>query len=563
MRKSVAFLLLVAFIATPLAAASRRPVAAKHGMVSSVSDLASKVGVDILRRGGNAVDAAVAVAFALAVVWPEAGNLGGGGFMLVRTADGKTEAIDYRETAPAAATPDMYLDAAGNVIPRRSTHGWLAVAIPGTVAGLAMAHERHGKLPWRELVAPAEQLARDGFIVSEHLADRASWPAHAERLDLFPETRRMFGKLHAGERLVQRDLANTLARIAKNRRDFYTGETARRLIAGMRANGGIITAADLAHYKPIIREPLRGTYRGYDVITTPPPSGGGVALIEMLNMLSAYDPSAIGWHSSQHIHTLVEIMRRAMADRAQYVADPAFADVPLARLTSMAHADARRRTIDPEHASEIGPGELPNESPNTTHFVVVDAQGGVVSNTFTLNDSFGSGAVAKGTGFILNDEMDDFTTKLRAPNAWGFVQGERNAIAPGKRPQSSMCPTIVMKDGRVAFALGSPGGPTIPTNILQVISNIIDFGMNVQEAIESPRVHHQWMPDLIAWEERSLPADVRERLAAMGHHFVDHPGTPTTEGERFLGDVEVIAIDEDGIRRGGADPRRGGAARGY
>jgi gamma-glutamyltranspeptidase/glutathione hydrolase len=560
MRKFAAFLLL---IASPLSAASRLPVKAKHGMVSSVSELASNVGVGILRRGGNAVDAAIAVAFALAVVWPEAGNLGGGGFMLVRMPNGKTEAIDYRETAPAAATRDMYLDANGNVIARRSTHGWMAVAVPGTVAGLRMAHERHGKLPWRELIAPAEKLARDGFVVSEHLADRASWPAHAERLELFAEARRIFGNLRVGERLVQRDLAATLARIANNPRDFYTGETARRVVAGMRANGGIITATDLASYKPVIREPLRGTYRGYEVLTMPPPSGGGVALIEMLNMLAAYDLETLGWHSSQHVHTLVEVMRRAMADRAQYVADPAFTDVPVARLTSTAHADARRKSIDPEHASDIGPGELPNESQNTTQLVVVDKDGGVVSNTFTINDSFGSGAVAKGTGFILNDEMDDFTSKLRAPNAWGFVQGERNIIAPGKRPQSSMCPTIVMKDGRVAFALGSPGGPTIPTNVLQVISNIVDFGMNVQEAIESPRVHHQWMPNLIAWEERALPADVRDRLAAMGHKFVDHPGTPTTEGERFLGDVEVVAIDRDGIRHGGADPRRGGAARGY
>lgn len=556
MRRLIAILLL---IASPLAAASRRPLAAKHGMVSSVSDIASQAGVDVMKRGGNAVDAAVAVAFTLAVVWPEAANLGGGGFMLVRNADGKTEVIDYRETAPAAATANMYLDADGNVIERKSTHGWLAVAVPGTVAGLAMAHERHGKLPWRELVAPAEKIARDGFIVSEELAYRASWPAHAERIEhtLFE------GKLLAGKRFVQPELANTLARIAKNRRDFYTGETARRLIAEMRAHGGILTAADLAHYKPVIREPLRGKYRGFDVLTTPPPSGGGVALIEMLNMLDAYDVRALGWHSSQHIHTLVEIMRRAMADRAQYVADPAFADVPLARLTSREFADARRSSIDPQHATPSGPGELPRESPNTTHFVIVDADGNVVSNTYTLNDSFGAGIVAKGTGFLLNDEMDDFTTKLSAPNAWGFVQGERNTIAPGKRPQSSMCPTIVMKNGRVVFALGSPGGPTIPTNVLQVISNIVDFGMGVQEAIEVPRVHHQWRPDLVAWEEHGLPDDIRERLAAMGHQFVDHPGTVTAEGERLLGDVEVVAIDEDGTRRGGADPRRGGAARGW
>ena len=560
MRKVLAVLLL---ISAPLSAASRRPVAAKHGMVSSVSDVASKVGVDILRRGGNSVDAAVAVAFALAVVWPEAGNLGGGGFMLIRTPNGKTEAIDYREVAPAKATRDMYLDASGNVIARKSTHGWMAVAVPGTVAGLAMAHERHGKLPWHELVAPAEKLARDGFIVSEELEYRASWPAHLERLQFSAETRRVFGTLRAGERLVQPDLANTLARIAKNRREFYTGVTAKRIVDDMRANGGIISMTDLANYKPVIREPLRGKYRGFDVITMPPPSGGGVALIEMLNMLAAYDLNALGWHSSQHVHTLIEIMRRAMADRAQYVADPAFADVPVEQLTSTAWAEARRQTIDAQHASQIGPGELPKESQNTTHFVIVDKDGGVVSNTYTMNDSFGAGIIAKGTGFLLNDEMDDFTSKLRTPNAWGFVQGERNAIAPGKRPQSSMCPTIVMKDDRVAFALGSPGGATIPTNVLQVMSNIIDFGMNVQEAIESPRIHHQWMPDLIAWEERALPADVRERLAAMGHQFVDHPGTPTSEGERFLGDVEVVAIDADGTRRGGADPRRGGAARGY
>jgi gamma-glutamyltranspeptidase/glutathione hydrolase len=560
MRKLAAILLLVA---TSASAASRQPVVARHAMVVSVSEIASRVGVDVMKQGGNAVDAAVATALALAVVWPEAGNLGGGGFMLMRNASGTFEAIDYRETAPAAATRDMYLDANGDIIKGASTVGYKAVAVPGTVAGLALAHRKHGKLPWRTLVAPARRLAAEGFVVSDVLAARTARKSHRERIEHFAEGRRIFGNVIAGKRLVQPELAATLARIAADPRDFYTGETAHRIVADMRANGGLVTAADLAAYTPEVRVPLRGHYRGYDVITMPPPSGGGVALLEMLNILGGYDVGAMGWHSSQHLHTLVEVMRRAVADRAQYVGDPAFAHVPVATLTSRSFADARRLTIDADKATPIGPGDLPKESQNTTHFVVIDTAGNVVTNTFTLNDSFGSGVVAKGTGIILNDEMDDFTSKLRAPNAWGFVQGEANIIAPGKRPQSSMAPTILLKDGAFAFALGSPGGPTIPSAVVQVISNVADFGMQFQEAVEAARVHHQWTPDLIAWEERDPSPDVRARLEAMGHIFAPHAGPLTDPGEPLIGDVELVAVDASSRRLGAADPRRGGAAAGY
>ncbi len=559
-RRIVAF---VVATATAAATAHAGPLAgARHGMVASSSELASRVGVAVMERGGNAVDAAVAVALALAVTWPVAGNLGGGGFMLLRRSDGRAEVIDYRERAPLAATRDMYLDARGNVIPDASVTGYRAVAVPGTVAGLALAHQRHGRLPWRDLVEPARRLAADGFpltLANVNMVRRA-----AATLARFPESRRLFlrdGKPPApGDRLVQPELAATLARIAEDPRDFYTGETAKRLVADIAANGGIVTAKDLAGYEPTLRKPLEGHYRGYTVLTVPPPSSGGAVLIEMLNMLEKRPVAPLGHNSADEIHLLVEVMRRAFADRAAYMGDTDFVKVPIAGLTDPRYADAVAATIDPARATPSAsvkagaPGRF--EPTETTHFTVIDGDGNTVSNTYTLNNLFGCGATAKGTGVVLNDEMDDFTSKPGVPNMFGLIQGEANAIAPRKRPLSAMTPAIVLKDGKVRFAVGSPGGPTIINTVLQVLVNVIDFGMDIAQAIAAPRVHHQWMPDAILWEPFGLSKETRAELARRGHKLADEP--------RPMGDAEGIAVDPlDGTRYGGADPRSGGVAVGY
>ena len=532
-------------------------------MVASTSEIASTVGADIMKKGGNAVDAAVGVALALAVTWPSAGNLGGGGFMMVRTPDGKVEALDYRERAPLAATRDMYVDATGKIIDKASTDGYKAVGVPGTIAGLALAHKRYGKLPWAALVEPARKLAADGFIVNYHLARSLTLKATKEKLAPFAESERIFhrdGKYYVmGDRFVQPDLAATLARIQHDPRDFYTGVTAKKIVEDMKANGGLVTAEDLAKYDPTIRTPLRGTYRGYEIITMPPPSSGGIALIEMLHMLEAYDVRSLGWHSSQHVHLMTEVMRRAFADRAKYLGDPDFAKVPVAGLTSAKYAEERRRDISLEHASlstDVGAGDpAPYESGETTHFTIVDGDGMTVSSTYTLNDSYGSGVTAKGTGMLLNDEMDDFTSKPGVANTYGLIQGEANAIAPRKRPLSSMTPTIVLKDGKLWFAVGSPGGPTIINTVLQVVSNVIDFGMDIQEAIDAPRFHHQWLPDHLQWEPYEFNKDTRDALERLGHHF-----KPKSE---YLGDAEGILIEADGMRTGASDPRLGGVPVGW
>jgi gamma-glutamyltranspeptidase/glutathione hydrolase len=516
------------------------------------------------------VDAAVAVALALAVTWPSAGNLGGGGFMLLRNADGSAEAIDYRERAPLAATRDMYLDADGKVIPKASTEGHRAVGVPGTVAGLALAHKRHGKLKWEQLVEPARKLAAEGFEINFHLARSLRYPSTTDRMAPFPESRRIFQRdghfYEMGERLVQPELAATLARIKANPRDFYEGETAKRIVAEMKAGGGLLTAEDLKTYEPTVRKPLQTTYRGAEIITMPPPSSGGVALVEMLNMLEAYDLASMHWHSAQYLHTLVEVMRRAFADRAQFLGDADFVKVPLAALTDPKYAAERRRSIDPNRASssrETGAGDpLPYESPETTHFTIVDAEGNVVSNTYTLNDSYGSGVTAKGTGVLLNDEMDDFTSKAGVPNDYGLIQGQANAIAPKKRPLSSMTPAIVVKDGKFWFAAGSPGGPTIINTVLQVILNVIDFHMDIQQAIDAPRVHHQWLPDHIDWEEYGVSPDTRALLEKMGHTFRPIPGASRSPSN--MGDAQGVLVDpESGMRMGGSDSRLGGVAVGY
>jgi gamma-glutamyltranspeptidase / glutathione hydrolase len=568
MKRALAALLLLS--TTTAHAASKQPVRARHAMVASTSDIASRVGVEVMRKGGNAVDAAVAVGLALAVTWPSAGNLGGGGFMLIRKADGSSEALDYRERAPLAAHRDLYLDAKGNVIKDASTVGYKAVAVPGTVAGLVLAHKRHGKLPWAELVEPARKLAADGFEVNYHLARSLRLESTQERMAQFAESRRIYqrdGKFYdMGETFVQPELAAVLARIKANPRDFYEGETARLIAADMKANGGIITLEDLKTYEPTIRKPLRGTYRGHEILTMPPPSSGGIALLEMLNMLEAYDVQSAGFHSAKHVHLLMEVMRRAFADRAKFLGDTDFVKVPVETLISRKYADDRRKSLDLARAStskDVGAGNPPAfESPDTTHYTVVDPDGNVVSSTYTLNDSYGSGVTIKGTGVLMNDEMDDFTSKVGVPNDYGLIQGEANAIHPRKRPLSSMTPTIVLKDGKVAFAIGSPGGPTIINTVLQVIVNIIDFKMTIQAAIDAPRFHHQWLPDHIMWEAFGVNPDTRAVLEKMGHTFRPIPGN--SRNPSLIGDAHGIAIDPDtGMRMGASDPRLGGAAIGY
>jgi gamma-glutamyltranspeptidase / glutathione hydrolase len=551
--------------AAPTAGTSAdQPVRARHGIVASTSPIASRVGAEIMQRGGNAIDAAVAVGLALSVVWPSAGNLGGGGFMMIRRANGDTEVVDYRERAPNAASRDMYLDKSGNVIKDASTVGYKAIGVPGSVAGFALALQRHGKLKWADVIEPARQLAAEGFDVSYHVA--RSLRASNNLLSRFPESKRIFlrnGKFYEeGEKFVQPELAATLARLkAQGPREFYEGETARMIVADMKANGGLITAEDLKGYEPTVRKPLHGTYRGYEIVTMPPPSSGGTALIEMLNMLEHYNLAEMEPGSSDAIHLMTEIERRAFADRAAFLGDTDFVNnVPVKGLMAKKYAANLIKSIKPDHAtpsSEIREGNpVPYESPETTHFTVIDEEGNVVTNTYTLNNSFGSGVTAHGTGFLLNNEMDDFTSKPGVPNAYGLLQSENNAIAPHKRPLSAMTPTIVLKDGKVVLAIGSPGGPTIINTVFQVIVNVLDFGMNLQQAIDAPRFHHQWMPDQISFEPYGLNSDTRKVLEARGHKFADKPG--------YMGDAEGIMIElKTGMRLGASDPRLGGAAVGY
>ncbi|HKA22549.1 MAG TPA: gamma-glutamyltransferase [Blastocatellia bacterium] len=556
-------LVLAAWMPSSQNAASREPVRARQGMVASTTEIASRVGVEIMQRGGNAVDAAVAVALALAVTWPSAGNIGGGGFMMIRRANGDTEIIDYRERAPLSASRDMYLDKDGNVIKDASTVGYKAVGVPGTIAGLSLALKRHGKLNWSDVVEPARKLAADGFPITYHLA--RSLRAAEKSLKKFPDSNRIFlrdGKLFdEGERLVQPELAETFARLKdKGPREFYEGKTAQLIAADMKANGGLITERDLKEYEPTIRKPLIGTYRGYEIVTMPPPSSGGTALIEMLNILEHYNLSYSGPGSSDTIHLLIETQRRAFADRAEFLGDADFVKVPVEGLIAKKYAAELAKTIDPDLAtpsSKIRAGKpLGPESTETTHFTVIDAEGNVVTNTYTLNGGYGSAATARGTGVLLNNEMDDFTSKPGVPNAYGLLQSENNAIAPRKRPLSAMTPTIVLKDGKVWFAIGSPGGPTIINTVLQVIVNVIDFGMNIQQAIDSPRFHHQWMPDRIQFEPMGINRDTRAALERKGHSFAEKPGN--------MGDAEGIMIDpKSGMRLGASDPRSGGVPVGY
>jgi gamma-glutamyltranspeptidase/glutathione hydrolase len=548
-------------------AASREPVRAIHGMVASTNEVASQVGVDIMKRGGNAVDAAIAVAFALAVTHPAAGNLGGGGFMMVRLKNGKTTAIDYREMAPAAATRNIYLDKNGNLIEGEggSLVGYRAAGVPGTVRGMELALKKYGsgKLSWAQLIEPARRLA-NGFTVTYELA--RSLRGNNDYLSQYPETKRIYlngGKFYKeGEIFRQPDLAATFMRLqSSGANEFYQGQTARMIVDDVTRHKGLITLEDMRGYVAKERQPVRAKYRGYEVISMPPPSSGGAVLIEMLNILEGYDLSKFDSASSERYHLMTEAMRRAFADRAEFMGDNDFVKVPVAGLIDKAYAAKLRGSISSEKASssvEVSAGQpVGYESEETTHFTVVDAEGNAVANTYTLNNSYGSAAVAKGTGIILNDEMDDFAAKPGTPNMYGLIQGERNAVAPHKRPLSAMTPTFVLrKDGSLWFTVGSPGGPTIINTALCVITNVVDYGMNIQQALDFPRIHHQWLPDELVYEPYGLSGDTQKVLSAMGHKLAK---------PRYLGDAEAIMIEErTGVRLGATDPRRSdGLAIGY
>jgi gamma-glutamyltranspeptidase/glutathione hydrolase len=552
--------------------ASMRPAHGQHAMVASVHELASRAGVEIMQAGGNAVDAAVAVGFALAVVHPQAGNLGGGGFMLIRTADGKTHFVDFRERAPAEATADMYLDAQKNVIPNASLVGYKAIGVPGSVAGMVYAEKKYGKLSLERVMAPAIRLARDSFP----LAWEDAQDFRDEDLAKFPESRRIFQRdgdyYQQGDIFRQPELARTLERIVKNPDDFYRGEIARQIAAGIQKGGGLITADDLAGYEVKEREPVRGTYRGYEIISAPPPSSGGVALVEILNILEGYNLQGFGNRSAEAIHLTAEAFRRAFMDRAEFLGDPDYAKIPVAQLIDKKYGAAWRESIDPDHASKSEELKRPAifteleryaelhepwtgpEPEYTTHYSVVDPAGNAVAVTTTLNDSFGSRVTAGGLGFLLNDEMDDFVSKPGVANLYGLIQGPANAIGPGKRPLSAMTPTIVTKDGKLLFVLGSPGGPTIITTVANTLTGVIDFGLDIQEAVNAPRFHHQWLPDELFIEGRISPDTVR-LLEAKGHKL---------KTRRSWGDGECIAVDPGtGERLGASDGRNNGKAVGY
>jgi gamma-glutamyltranspeptidase/glutathione hydrolase len=565
----------------------KQAVRAPHGMVATDEQLGSQAGVEILKRGGNAVDAAVAIGFTLAVVEPAAGNIGGGGFMLVRLADGRTNFFDYREVAPGKATRNMYIGADGKLIPDASVAGsvlgYRSVAVPGTVAGLDLALKTYGKLKLAEVMAPAIRLAKDGFPVSEKLAHELD--QEKAGLAQFAVSKRIFlngGKmLRAGETLRQPELAATLQRIAKNgAAEFYRGQTARVIVDDITANGGLITLDDLAQYRPKMREVLQakyqsddrdGTAHSWEVLTSPPPSSGGVAIIESLNMLN--NVPLKGWNDVESVHMVAETMRRVFADRSAYLADPDFSNVPVAGLTSPCYATELAATIDPAHASSsknlkagtphacaasaasTAPTTVSlNDGPHTTHFSVVDAAGNAVASTYTLNDGYGSHATTP-AGFLLNDEMDDFTTQPGVPNAlFGLIQSEANAIAPGHRPLSSMSPTMLLRDGKLSFVTGSPGGPTIISATLLSVMNWMRLGMDAQAAINAPRFHHQWLPDLVLIEQ-NFPESVEQALQARGF---------ATKRRGHIGLVNAIGIDpKTNDRLGAADPRDNGAALGY
>lgn len=528
------------------------PASPAKGMVVAQERLASETGARILREGGTAVDAAVATAFMLAVTHPIAGNIGGGGFLLVRRADGRAEVIDFRETAPTGSHPRMFQEQGrySEVLHHESIR---SVGVPGTVRGLHLAWRRHGRLPWRRLVEPAVAIARDGFPVTETLA--GSLKQFLPELQKNPAALAQFTRggraYEPGEILVQPELARTLTRLAaKGPDDFYTGETARLIAKEMKAQGGLITLKDLAAYRARVRKPLKGSYRGFDVLTVPPPSGGGLAVLQMLNVLEGFDVKDLGRESVPLLHLEAEAMRRAFADRARWIGDPAFnRAMPLARLTSKAYAASLRKGIDPTKASPSSPDSLsgPQEKEETTHISVVDAARNGVSLTYTLEDNYGSKRVVPGAGFLLNNEMGDFNGQPGLTDATGLIGTKPNQAAPGKRMLSSMAPTILLRKGRLFMVTGSPGGRTIPNTVLQTILNVVDFGMEAQAAVDAPRIHHQWLPDRIGFEKGRMDTSVMEALKAKGHTLYERPRT---------GVAQVIVVGPDGNLAGGADHLR-------
>lgn len=565
-------------------AASMPAVEAKNGMVVSSQHLASQVGVDILKMGGNAIDAAVAVGYAQAVVNPCCGNIGGGGFMTIHLANGEDTFINFRETAPAAASANMYLDEKGNVKKGASLYGYLAAGVPGTVLGLDTAQRKYGKLTRQQVMEPAIKLAREGFILNRGDTDILDTTIAKFRDD--PEAARIFLRengdpLQPGDRLIQTDLANTLESIAQNGPDaFYQGKIPQAVEAAAKKGGGILTAKDFANYRIAETAPITCSYRGYEFVSAPPPSSGGVTLCEILNVLEGYDLKASGFNSAQTIHTLTEAMRHAYMDRNTFLGDPAFVKNPTEKLLSKEYAAEIRKQIQPELAtpsSRVQPGMEPHEKPETTHYSIVDHNGNAVSTTYTINGRFGSVVIAPGTGFFLNDEMDDFTVKVGEQNMYGLVQGATNAIAPGKRPLSSMTPTLVTKDGKVFMVVGSPGGSRIITITLQTVLNIIDHGMAPQEAVDAPRIHHQWLPDEVYFEQRGLSADTQKLLQERGYKLVEQtpwgaaelimvglPGAAGVSSESSGNDSAVSGKVREGFIYGANDVRRpSGSAVGY
>jgi gamma-glutamyltranspeptidase/glutathione hydrolase len=572
--KAAIWFVITALFAAPLSFADGlRPVHAKRTMVVSVHQEASRVGAEIMRQGGNAVDAAVATGFALAVVHPAAGNIGGGGFMLLRLANGETHFLDYREKAPKAASRDMYLDAQGEVIPGASLVGYKAVAVPGSVAGLVYAEQHWGKLGLRAVMQPAIRLARRGVRLTYEEAQSM----HEDELANFPDSKRIFQRngryYETGEIFRQPSLAVTLERIAAHPKSFYKGALARELAAEVQRGGGLITAQDLAEYEVKERQPIRGSYRGYDIISAPPPSSGGVTMLEALNILEGYDLKSAGNRSADAIHLTAEAFRRAFYDRAEFLGDPDFNQLPVAQLIDKKYANAWRDSLDPMRAGNSkdlrrpsGFGELDRpaahlqpyigpEPENTTHYSVVDAKGNAVAVTTTLNDSFGSRVTAGKLGFLLNDEMDDFTSKPGVPNGYGLIQSEANAIGPGKRPLSAMAPTIVLKQGKLFLVLGSPGGPRIITTVANILMGVVDYGLDIQQAVNAPRFHHQWQPDQIFMEGIGFSPDTIKLLESRGHKV---------RVQGYWSDGECIAVDQKtGGLLGAPDGRNGGKAVGY
>ncbi|MGU7768586.1 gamma-glutamyltransferase [Burkholderia sp. MR1-5-21] len=565
-------------------AASDPAVEARNGMVVSSQHLASEIGVEIMKEGGNAVDAAVAVGYAQAVTNPCCGNIGGGGFMTIHLADGRDRFINFRETAPAAASANMYLDTSGNVRPGESLYGYRAVGVPGTVAGLDLAQRKYGNLTRKQVMAPAIRLARDGFILTR--GDTDILDTTVQRFKSDPEAARIFLRpdgtpLQPGDRLVQKDLARTLERIAAQGPEaFYRGDIPKIVEAASKQAGGVITAGDFASYRAEDMDPLKCTYRGYEFISAPPPSSGGVTLCETLNVLEGYDLRKLGYHSASALHYMSEAMRHAYEDRNTLLGDPNFISNPVDKLTSKEYAAEIRKRISGDVATasvDVQPGLGVHEKPETTHYSIIDRAGNAVSTTYTVNGRFGAVVIPPGTGFFLNDEMDDFTVKVGAQNLFGLVQGTRNAIAPGKRPLSSMAPTIVKKDGKVFMVVGSPGGSRIITITLQTVLNVIDYGMTPQDAVAAPRIHQQWLPDEVYYETYGLSPDTLAIMRNMGYKMVEEtpwgaaelilvglPGTEAASRKSSGNDSSVSGNVRVGFIYGYNDPRRpAGSALGY